>query len=187
MKTLVYFISFLLYIIFSLGCDEKKSSLSENNEPIIRITRCYEPVSSHVEYDVSGFEYVAPNFLTQYLDSIIEYEKTCMCYNKVTGFRIAFSSINDTIGKILIHPLPNVGVGNYKRSKGYICYKSHYFVCDGDIDIFPIDTIRDVTVKLFESIPSNAEIDDSMTSWRFLFNFKTKKLFLISRVECVNW
>jgi len=187
MKTLVYIISFLFSIILLFSCDNKKSSPTNNNkhEPEIKIMLCYEPVRSNIKYNVSGFEYSVPNYLAQHLDSIIEYEKKCMCYNEATGFRIAFSSVSDSIGKILIHPLPNVGIGNYKRYKGFIYYNSHYFVCDGDVEKFHIDTIRDMSINLFESMPSYAEIDDSMSSWRFLFNFKTKKLILDSRVRCL--
>lgn len=185
MKTITYVIGSLLYLFLS-SCGGGENIPAEDNEPEIRITKCFEPVSSHIEYDVSGLEYEAPDFLTQYLDSIIRFEKGSICYNERTGFRIAFSSVNDTFGKILISPLPNVGVGDYKRSKGFIYYDSHYFVCDGDIEKFPIDTICNVTIKLFEPVPTNAQIDDSRSSWRFSFNFNTKKLTLDSRVGCMN-
>jgi hypothetical protein len=152
---------------FILGCEEKEKSTTEFDD-VIQL--CNPPSFSGEMCLYNGIEYAPPMFFKGHLDSLIMHGKKSLCYRKgYSGFNIVFDTITNGIGDILVTTNDVIFIGDYSVCKGYFEYKSHYFACFGEVDKYPIDTVRQVKVKIAFPKKYFSEIDDSQLFWTYRY------------------
>ncbi|NLL28476.1 MAG: hypothetical protein GX259_06740 [Bacteroidales bacterium] len=149
---------FFATILICFGCENKNKEIIEYKRKIYICPPC---ISSNEMRMYSVNEYEPPAFFYKHLDTLINLGKNNICYiSGYSGYIVDFNYLAKGAGEISILLVPDVSIGDYSRSKGYFNYKSHYFVCNGDVEKFPINPIQHANVKIAFPKKSIAEIND---------------------------
>lgn len=175
----------LLIFVFSLAsCKENKSLVDEDFgvETFYMFDTCVTPLSSGVICRYELLQYQSPDFLLDYLDSIVTQEMKCPCYrNTSTGFEVFFRKDEDGYAIVVFRPLRKLYIGDYSKYDGYFVFNNHYFLCYGSPEQF---SLKEMEKKVFYSYKP-IEISEigylGYSMWAFDF---TDSIILDSKIIC---
>ena len=178
-------LTILIFLFFSslTSCNEKgKHSIAEDEIDSYLIVRCPPKKTDSIKtYNI--VEYSVPEFLMEYLDTVISEEINCRCYknSKMNGFLLhSLSETSDTLALSIVSNNMNI-VGNYSNSTGFFKYKGHYFICSKAFSHLPLKEIRKLTVMAF--LPDKRLLNyEPETTWRL--NYYDNKIISIKHYPC---
>lgn len=161
------------------------SNNNTNDNDIVRIDK-HEPCSDvrssgQIVYN-KLIQYKAPVFFNNYLDSIVNEESSCMCYEKsITGFYF-YVYPNNNGEEIRVTAIDNIFINDYNGLKGFFVHRNHFFVLLGNIE--PLNLIKISVFSFYTALPIQTppEIDDSKSLW--IFQYKAEEISLVSHVKC---